>query len=150
MTVLKVTTFGETQAAFISGKDPQRRAVVLPGVVARLDDGGEGDDVRLFYGLLALASEMDTVVKPNSKRRSRIITAGKLPSYRRRRTERTASTVVLMFHLACPAKTVVTVIYYGNGRRLCYERCYARMTRPSRRVQSAVRPCAGMVEGLVW
>ena len=29
--------------------------------------------------------------KPNSKRRSRIITAGKLPSYRRRRTERTAS-----------------------------------------------------------
>ena len=32
-----------------------------------------------------------TVVKPSSKRRSRIITAGKPPSYRRRRTERTTS-----------------------------------------------------------
>ena len=37
--------------------------------------------LRLFYGPLALASEMDTVIKPSSKRRSRIITAGKPPSF---------------------------------------------------------------------
>ena len=38
--------------------------------------------LRLFYGLLALASEMDTVVEPSSKRKSRTTTAGKPPSYR--------------------------------------------------------------------
>ena len=44
-----------------------------------------------FDGLLTLASEMDTEVKPSSKGRSRTMTAGKPHSYRRRRTESTAS-----------------------------------------------------------
>ena len=44
---------------------------------------------------------MDTIVKPSSKGRRRIMTAEKPHSYRRRRTERTASTFVLIkFHLS--------------------------------------------------
>ena len=71
---------------------PGRRVAVGPGGGCGV--AGRKEPVprlRLFYGLLTLASEMDTEVKPSSKGRSRTMTAGKPHSYRRRRTERTAS-----------------------------------------------------------
>ena len=90
---------------------------------ARLWSQRAARGLRLFYGLLALASEMDTVDKPNSKRRSRIITAGKLPSYRRRRTERTASEdpLTTAWDMRRVIRLVVRVVDRDAVKRTCVQ-----------------------------